>query len=121
MTKKTRRKFLVKNIFVITLMIGLSYPAFPQAKTSTVLGANDNSCADWITARDRKNAQAYEFWLMGFLSGLNVSRDYSDDFLSGKKGNALTLWMDKYCRENPFKTIPDGAFQLTKELTGKKP
>jgi len=122
MTKKQiGKRILVRYIFGITLMIGLSQPAFPQAKRfATILGAVENSCADWITERDRKNAQAYEFWLMGFVTGLNVSKDHRDDFLSGIKANSLELWMDKYCRENPLKTIPQGAFQLIEELTGKK-
>ena len=122
MTKKqSRQKFLVRYFFGIALMTGLSQPVFPQAKRFvTVLGAVENSCADWITARDRKNAQAYEFWLLGYVSGLNMSQDHSIDFLSGIKANSLALWMDKYCRENPLKTIPDGAFQLIEELTGKK-
>ncbi len=112
---------MVRYIFGITLMIGLSQPAFPQAKRfATILGAAEDSCADWITARDRKDAQAYEFWLLGFVTGLNVSKDHRDDFLSGIKGNSLGLWMDKYCRENPLKSIPQGAFQLIEELTGKK-
>jgi len=122
MTKKqSRQKFLVRYFFGIALMTGLSQPVFPQAKRFvTVLGAVENSCADWITARDRKNAQAYEFWLLGYVSGLNMSQDHSIDFLSGIKANSLELWMDKYCRENPLKTIPNGAFQLVEELTGKK-
>ena len=122
MTKKqTGQRFLMRFVFGITLMIGLSQPAFPQVKRfATVLGAVDNSCADWITARDRKNAQAYEFWLLGFVSGINISKDYSIDFLSGIKGASLELWMDKYCRENPLKTFPEGAFLLIEELTGKK-
>ena len=122
MTKKqTIQKFLVRYIFGIALMMGFSQPVFPQAKRSaTVLGAVENSCADWITARDGKNAQVYEFWLRGYLSGLNMSQDQSIDFLRGIKANSLELWMDKYCRENPLKTIPQGAFQLVKELTEKK-
>ncbi len=102
-------------------MVGLSQPAFPQEKRfATILGAIDNTCADWVTARDRKKAQAYEFWLTGFVSGINISNDYSNDFLRGIKANSLELWMDKYCRENPLKTIPEGALQLVTELAGKK-
>jgi hypothetical protein len=121
MTKKqSRQKFLVRYFFGIALMIGLSQPAFPQAKRfATLIGPNENSCADWIE-RDRKSSQAYELWLTGFLSGLNISGDHKDDFLSGIKANSVYLWMDKYCRENPLKSIPAGALQLIEELTGKK-
>ena len=122
MTKKqSRQKFLVRYFFGIALMMGLSQPVFPQAKKfATVLGPIENSCADWITARGKKSAQYYEFWLMGVLSGLNLSEDFSTDFLIGVKANSVAFWMDKYCRENPLKTIPDGAVQLVLELAGKK-
>lgn len=114
-------KNIIFHLLGIILAMGLSQPAFPQAKRfATVLGAIDDSCADWVTARDGKNAQAYEFWLMGYMSGRNMSNDHSNDFLRGIKANSLELWMDKYCRENPLKTIPEGAFQLIEELTRKK-
>ena len=112
---------LIFHLLGIILAIGLSQPAFPQTKrTVTVLGPIENSCADWVTARDGKNSQAYEFWLTGYMSGRNMSNDHSNDFLRGIKANSLDLWMDKYCRENPLKTILDGASQLGLELAGKK-
>jgi hypothetical protein len=115
------KKTLILHLLVIVVTVGLSQQVFPQEKRfATVLGATDNSCADWVTARDRKKAQAYEFWLTGFVSGINMSNDYSNDFLSGIKANSLELWMDKYCRENPLKTVPEGALQLVQELAGKK-
>ena len=54
--------------------MGLSQPALPKTKkTATVLGLIENSCADWITLRGKKDGQYYEFWLMGVLSSLNLS------------------------------------------------
>ena len=116
------KKTLISHLLGIVVTVGLSQPAFPQTKKNgvTVFGPIENSCADWITARGRNNAEAYEFWLMGIVSGLNLSDDFSADFLRGVKANSLAFWMDKYCRENPLKTIPEGAGQLVKELAGEK-
>lgn len=115
------KKNIILHLLGIVVAMGLSQPTFSQTeKPVTVLGPIENSCADWITARGRNNAKAYEFWLMGVLSGLNLSSDFSTDFLSGVKANSAVFWMDKYCRENPLKSIPEGAVQLVNELAGKK-
>jgi hypothetical protein len=38
-------------------------------------------------------------------------------FLKGVKANSFDLWMDKYYRENPLKTISKGAFKLVEQQT----
>jgi hypothetical protein len=115
------KKILILHLLGIVVTMGLSQPAFPQTKKGvTLLGPIENSCGDWITARGRNNAEAYEFWLMGVLSGLNLSDDFSADFLREVKVNLPAFWLDKYCRENPFKTVPEGAVQFVQDLAGEK-
>ena len=89
------------------LALAIALPA------SAVQIRGDRSCGVW--ARDRD--QSDKAWFMGYLSALAVYTD--SDFLRGTDNESMYLWLDKYCRENPLKSISDGADQLAGEL-GKR-
>ena len=79
----------------------------------TILGLVDNSCGDWVEAR-QKNRNAIQLWYLGFISGINF-RD-KNDLLYEINAASAYLWMDKYCRENPLKTVVQGSVKLLDEL-----
>ena len=79
----------------------------------TILHLNDDSCGDWVESR-QKNQTAIQLWYLGFISGINF-RD-KNDLLSRINAASAYLWMDKYCRENPLKTVVQGSVKLLDEL-----
>jgi hypothetical protein len=92
--------------------------------TYTVIGSR--SCETWIEARRNERskevfkwvqATAAKSWLVGFLSGMNAtSATPKFDFLDAMDADTATLWMDKYCRENPTESMSAGGRQLFRNL-----
>lgn len=78
------------------------------------------SCGEWISHREKSDALALgnTSWLLGYLSGLAVSR--GKDFLSGTDNGSIYKWMDNYCRTNPLRDVSSGGIALAAELTRKK-
>ncbi|NOJ43035.1 hypothetical protein [Bradyrhizobium australiense] len=57
-------------------------------------------------------------WLGGFLSGYNIGSG-GVDFLAQPSFDALTAWMDNYCRSHPLNGVAEAAVDLTKELRSR--
>jgi hypothetical protein len=78
------------------------------------------SCGEWISHREKSDTLALgnTSWLLGYLSGLAVSR--GKDFLAGTDNASIYKWMDNYCRTNPLRNVSSGGIALEAELTRKK-
>ena len=83
------------------------------AGSKTVLHLVNSSCGDWVEAR-QKNQNSIQLWYLGFISGINFRA--KDDLLSEVNAASAYLWMDKYCQENPLKTVVQGSVKLLDEL-----
>ena len=105
---------LVRQTEYADLRLGVS-PSDPRGRT--LIGA-DVSCGTWTQARqqDRQKPVTYQWWVAGFLSGLEYEGDPSGDPLAGNDIGGITAWIDNYCRENPLKTIADACLELMKLL-----
>ena len=99
------------------VIIYLCVFAFSQtvlaAGSRTVLYPVNSSCGDWVEAR-QKNQNSIQLWYLGFISGINFRA--KDDLLSEVNAASAYLWMDKYCQENPLKTVVQGSVKLLDEL-----
>jgi hypothetical protein len=81
------------------------------------------SCGRWTDDR-RQGAldmDADEFWVSGFLSGVNFSR--ATDGKSGSLGSGtdqpgLYAWIDNYCQQHPLDDIAVATIELVYELDG---
>src|SRR5215469_12180966 len=67
---------------------------------------HEPSCGGYTAERVSNRGQQYEFWALGFLSGVNWLGNSDSDFLKGLDGNAVWAWMDNYCREHPLERFP---------------
>jgi hypothetical protein len=79
------------------------------------------NCGQWL--KDEPSLRTIdEFWLLGFMSGLNISGSphLKKDFLFDVTNQQIELWMDNYCRNNPLNKVVDGATTLAHELSAKK-
>jgi hypothetical protein len=80
----------------------------------TLIGSRN--CDDWIKERTVVD----EAWLVGFLSGINVTGVTNNALNKIQSASQIHLWMDNYCKANPLHTVSKGAYQLFDELMAKK-
>jgi hypothetical protein len=81
------------------------------------IGQGVTSCGAWTAARSTKSAlkNAHEQWLTGFVSGANWT-EAGPDFLAEPDFDALTAWVDNYCRAEPLAKVYTAATTLVREL-----
>ena len=56
-----------------------------------------------------------QMWALGFVSGSNWS-ETGKDRLEGIDADALYIWLDNYCRQNPLDKFPKAVIELAREL-----
>lgn len=95
--------------------------------TYTQIGAGGSDCGSMT-----KNLQAdratfmvpYLFWEQGFISGVNFTsfRDKQDDprIGNGASPDALLAAMEKFCAENPSRTVGDAASAVYGQLLAER-
>jgi len=78
------------------------------------------SCGVWVERRAAKTAIPFEFWLLGYLSGVasGTNIEFFKKGGSSLDSQSIELWMDNYCKANPLKRIFEGANVLFKEHSG---
>lgn len=110
---KTWQSRLMKRVWAILIAVVLF--TGPACAGATLVGAGSQSCAAW-TARTR-NAfikGAFESWVMGFISGLNVSGNR--EIVGGGDFTAIVAWMGRRCLSKPTDQIGVAALDLAMEL-----
>lgn len=75
-------------------------------------------CGQWIKETPI-NKEQNKWWLLGFLSGLNVDERVGDSLAKTTSTKQIFLWMDNYCMNNPLKNVGEGAQVLMVELMKK--
>jgi hypothetical protein len=74
------------------------------------------SCGRWTNTPKRSHErEVFTKWVLGFLSGVNIESEGSD-FLKSMDVDALTAWVDNYCRANPLHGITEAMVELVKVL-----
>lgn len=82
----------------------------------------DTSCGAWVRSQqDEIGRGQYLFWFRGFASGYNYGSETKQIPLGAMPDQqTLSLYIDKYCRENPLHPFVGAAFELVKERSVKK-
>jgi len=94
-------------------MLLLSERASSQA--IQLLGAGTNaSCGSWLAGRVSNNYFSIGNWALGFLSGAAI---YSNDLnpLHGVDADAVSFWLDNYCRARPTDRFVDALKAFIRE------
>lgn len=111
----------LKSVKNVTIPLALSlalYSTVSQAETKFVIsGAGTTSCGKFITpAKGTKEISdaLMATWLQGYLSGTNTQRfiDSHTPMKPQPDGESIVAFVEKYCRDNPLKTVYDAAIQL---------
>jgi len=108
--------------FVFLLCVSLlASAAHARADPVTVQGFEDMSCGAWAASANSPSARAqYLAWFRGFVTGVNFADSKHQIGLAQMPSDdTVSLYVDKYCRENPLSIFPGAAFKLVKELRAR--
>jgi hypothetical protein len=104
-----------KPLAVISMML-LSVSCLNAG--STIVGAGSQSCTAWTNRKKNDVVKsAFESWIVGFISGLNVSGDR--EIVGGGDFTSIIAWMDRRCISAPSQQIGVAALDLAMELAGR--
>lgn len=111
--------FLLKEnkvtAFILLLFLILS-PMVSYAG-AMVYGAGNKTCGSYVKA-SKMEKMIFKNWFFGFASASSASLD--KDVLSGRDPDAIELWLDNYCNNNPLDTFFTASLKLLTELSRKK-
>ena len=106
-------------------------PALMEENTDTAVsdmkgdyaveGAGVKTCDVYRIDRKSKSSMHYINlnWAKGFISGVNyihAETRGNTQLGAGLDQDALTLWLDNYCHDNPGKTLSDASAALVSTL-----
>jgi len=97
-------KQALATLALITCLVGND----GMAQAHDVVGVGVWSCAAWTDARKNLKSDTTEQWALGFLSGIGFGQQGVEP-LRGLPPQAVSDWLDKYCRSNPKDTIAHAA------------
>ena len=102
--------------FAIAFMPSLS---IAQSTTGQeIRGAGASSCGQYIEDSDDKDiSMLYTTWVLGFLSGVNVTNEsIKRDMVMLPDSASIKAYLDKYCHDNPLESVARGTVHLFLEL-----
>jgi len=106
---------------VTILMTARTIAITARTPITTHIGFANTSCGSWTQARANHRSTHMEFWVIGFMSGVNYARsDEGFDMLKGKDAEALWSWIDNYCRSQPLEILPIAVAYLAIELNNAR-
>ena len=117
----------VAVIFISTLVSPVYAQSGAQQPAWKVVGAGNLACGKWLAAREEKNVPQ-QYPVIQWVAGWVVSYNY---YLIGAPASprrrveqpdpeAITAFLDKYCKEHPARIIAFSAADLVEQLGGEK-
>jgi hypothetical protein len=113
----------MSRLYVAVLACALVAHANAQPRQPAVIaGPGAASCGLYIEGRSLPSPEKINdmtvLWVQGFLSGMNTYRASSQhgSMVLLPDPPSLLAYMDKYCRENPLKSVVQGASAMYAEL-----
>jgi hypothetical protein len=99
------------------------YPAFAAQPYVHMHVFTDSSCGAWVKSsgeeyQAKMTRQIYLHWFRGFVTGHNFANP-EDQVQRLPNMETLSLYVEKYCRDNPLHPFTAAAFRLVEELREK--
>jgi hypothetical protein len=105
------------TVKVVWLLASLSLSAVsgPVAAkdTAEIYGGGASSCGKWLAA-DQEDHYFYLQWVLGYVSAAG-HYDVKGN-LRDTDAEAMSAWIDSYCRQHPLELIATAADVLVREL-----
>lgn len=102
---------------VLAVIASLLLPATRLHAGATIIGAGSLPCSAWTNRTKSAIVKgALESWVVGFISGLNISGDR--ELIGGGDLGAIVAWMEQRCKAKPTDQIGVAALDLAMQLAG---
>jgi len=86
-------------------------------------GSGVSSCGRYLSGRSENDSMLnsiYGTWLQGFFSGVNVHRRISGkEMISIPDSESLLFYVEKFCRDNPLRSVYEASIALVREQESK--
>lgn len=121
----TNKKAQLSIVFTATLLLNATQSFGKEASGSPIAayGEATTSCGSFVESKQNETQRyIYLAWLNGYLTGVNKYQSglktYNGlhDIKAGRDPQALMLWLENYCRENPLDNFARAVFMLQNEL-----
>lgn len=101
----------------IYLILAITISGAVHAQDRPFQSYGSLNCGDFMAQPDNAftNAAAGNY-VRGLMTGYNMATSKTQ-VTTPLTDNTVSLWMQKYCRENPLNGIREGALKLHWELT----
>lgn len=106
---------IMRKPVIGALMLCCLLPGVGSAQY-TVYGPGGKSCGNWLEDRKSFVWVSGIMWMSGWLSAAGY---YGIAELKRTSSDAMALFVDKYCQENPASDLDDAAMALVKDLDQK--
>ena len=114
-----------RTIFVLAMSLFL--PATVNASDidgnyQSYLDQRMGSCGQYVAARDEARrgnhhaANLYINWMAGYLTAYNIEKPDTYDIAGQTDREAMLLWLENHCKENPLRTFSSAMALLMNEL-----
>jgi hypothetical protein len=101
---------------VLAIALLVSLPAWGSAKDSYYVTQGATSCGSYVEQRKDQESSAYKdtaMWVSGYLIAYNFLAPDTTNIRGNPDLNDAMLWLEKWCRANPLKSVADGMEALT--------
>jgi hypothetical protein len=116
---RMRARRLVVAVVALVLLGTVHESATAQGDAFMVYGPIKTSCGTF-TASSGATRHALEWWLQGFVSGVNYARvGGRGPVLANTDPGGVAAWVAKYCADRPLELLPTAAISLVEELEGR--
>jgi hypothetical protein len=115
---RIRATVVIAAALLCAANLGSAQPADPSKGVGPITyGAGTRSCGNWLA--DRGNIHDVEIeWVLGWLSASSTwISGLTPSSLRQTDADAVSAWVDKYCREHPLDRIAKAAMSLVDELS----
>jgi len=108
---------------VVLSLVILMLATRPANAQEGVIIEGSLDCGEWVNARTKALSSNLQHYLLGLINGLTLGHGHEFWRAGGSKlsREAVYLWMDSYCRQNPLKDVVTGAVALYQERSGWRP
>ena len=115
----------MRYVVCVGWIAGLCLTAAPSSAADSVGIGHPGDCGKWVAARKEGGSRSWqhETWLLGYLSGLAVGLGVEFWGAKGRRlsNEAVELYVDKWCANNPLGLPWQAADRLFEEHTGRRP
>lgn len=104
---------LVPTLLAI-LCMAVPLNAAQKYSGEIVVGPGAATCGKYFS-ENQKMKSSFFFWAQGYLTAIFWAME-SSSILAQKDPEALNLWLDNFCKDNPLKSYHEAVKALVKEL-----